>query len=111
MAKFPFLLLGLFLVLTILSQPSVPSATPPSVIPPPILTPSPTPKPLTFAEMNALYGPCVNLPVLMYHHIQEYETAKANGNINITVTPQNFEKHLAYLNDNGYVSITPSQLI
>lgn len=89
----------------------------PVIIPTPTSTPSitptstPTPKPLTFTEMNALYGPCVNLPVLMYHHIQESETAKTNGNSGLTVNPENFEKHLAYLNDRGYISITPAQLI
>ena len=42
-------------------------------------SPSPTPKPLTFAEMNALYGPCVNLPTLMYHHIQPADEAGATS--------------------------------
>ncbi|OGY19015.1 MAG: hypothetical protein A2784_00340 [Candidatus Chisholmbacteria bacterium RIFCSPHIGHO2_01_FULL_48_12] len=110
MAKFPFLLLGLFLVLTILSQPSVPSATPPSVIPSPILTPSPTPKPLTFAEMNTLYGPCVNLPALMYHHIQPQEEAAAKNQTNLTVTPETFRSHLEYLRSKIYNPISPTDL-
>jgi hypothetical protein len=33
-------------------------------------TPPKPPKVLTYAEMNGLYGPCVNLPVLMYHHVE-----------------------------------------
>lgn len=83
----------------------------PSLFPTATPTATSTPRPLSFAEMNTLYGPCVNLPVLMYHHIQESETAKTNGNSGLTVNPVNFEKHLAYLNDKGYVSITPAQLI
>lgn len=83
------------------------------VSPTPTASPSvaPTPKPLTFAEMNALYGPCASLPVLMYHHVQEDETAKQNGNGSLTVSPANFEKQLAYLNDRKYISIGPTDLI
>lgn len=81
--------------------------------PSPTASPSatPTPKPLTFSEMNALYGPCVSLPVLMYHHVQESETAKKNGNGNLTVYPDIFDKQLAYLQSHGYQSIGPSDLI
>jgi len=61
--------------------------------------------------MNALYGPCVDLPVLMYHHIQDYEVAKAGGYSGLTVTPETFQKHLAYLNDKKYTSVTVAQLI
>jgi|CXWL01.1.fsa_nt_gi peptidoglycan/xylan/chitin deacetylase (PgdA/CDA1 family) len=109
-------ILGLSLFVTLRDQlpPRPPTPTPQEKISPTsTLTPSvtPTPKPLTFAEMNTLYGPCVNLPVLMYHHIQESETAKTNGNGYLTVTPATFESHLAYLNDSGYISITPAQLI
>lgn len=108
-------LLGLLAYLAITYQkvlpPPVPSITTPSITPTASPSATPTSKPLTFAEMNALYGPCVNLPVLMYHHVQESETAKTNGNSGLTVNPANFEKHLAYLNDRGYVSITPAQLI
>lgn len=72
---------------------------------------TPTPKPLTFAEMTALYGPCVNLPVLMYHHVQDAETAAQNGNGYLTVSPETFEKQLAYLNEKKYTSIGPAELI
>src|SRR3989344_2007815 len=81
MAKFPFLLLGLFLVLTILSQPSVPSATPPSVIPSP-----------------------------MYHHNQPQEEAAAKIQTNLTVTPETFRSHLEYLRSKIYNPISPTDL-
>ncbi len=91
---------------------SPPAPTPPAA-PTPTASPSatPTPKPLTFAQMTALYGPCVNLPVLMYHHIQDQETATQNGNGYLTVTPEIFEKQLAYLNDKKYTSVGPAELI
>jgi peptidoglycan/xylan/chitin deacetylase (PgdA/CDA1 family) len=47
---------------------------------------------------------------LMYHHIQEEETAKKNGQTNLTVTPEFFRKHLQYLKDNNYSVITMADL-
>ncbi len=68
--------------------------------PPP--TPIPTPKPLTFAEMNALYGPCTRLPVLMYHHIQSKESAVAKKQTSLTVETDLFKSQMTYLKDKGY---------
>lgn len=65
-------------------------------------TPTPTPRPA---------GPCVDLPVLMYHHIQEYAVAKTGGYSGLTVTPETFQKQLAYLNSHGYNSISVAALI
>lgn len=106
-------LLAIITFLTSVFFPSVPSATSvPSVIPAsiPSPTPSPTPKPLTFAEMNQLYGPCVNLPVLMYHHIQPADQAAAKSQTNLTVTPETFRSHLEYLRSKTYNLISPTQL-
>lgn len=81
----------------------------PSVANPPLAetpipspTPTPTPRPA---------GPCVDLPVLMYHHIQEYEVAKTSGYSGLTVTPEIFQNQLAYLNSKGYNSISVAALI
>lgn len=63
---------------------------------------TPTPRPA---------GPCVDLPVLMYHHIQEDAVAKAGGYSGLTVTPETFQKQLAYLNGKGYNSISIAALI
>lgn len=74
-------------------------------------SPTPTkPKPLTFAEMNKLYGPCTNLPVLMYHHVEPEENAKLYKRTGLNVPPATFRKQMEYLNSKGYVSVTPADL-
>lgn len=80
----------------------------PTLIPSP--SPSPSPKPLTFAEMNALYGPCVHLPTLMYHHIQSSEQAAANRQTNLTVNTETFKSQMQYLKDKGYNVVAMSAL-
>lgn len=77
----------------------IPSPTPTGTTNP---TQTPTPKPA---------GPCVDLPVLMYHHIQQYDVAKTGGYSGLTVTPDAFQKQLAYLNDKKYNSVSVAALI
>jgi peptidoglycan/xylan/chitin deacetylase (PgdA/CDA1 family) len=79
-----------------------PSATP---------TPTPTPKPLTFAEMNALYGPCVQLPTFMYHHVQTRDVAISNHQISLTVNTDIFKTQMQYLKDKNYNTLTMNDLI
>ncbi len=74
-------------------------------------SPSPSPKPLTFAEMQALYGPCVSLPTLLYHHVQDAETATANNQKSLTVFTDVFQSHLQYLKDKGYQPVSIEILI
>jgi peptidoglycan/xylan/chitin deacetylase (PgdA/CDA1 family) len=74
-------------------------------------TPTPTPKPLTFAEMNALYGPCVYLPTLMYHHVQNMDEAQKKNQQNLTVSPEYFRKHMQYLKEKGYNVVSFAELI
>lgn len=89
-----------------------PSPTPtpkPTPTPPP--TPTPTPRQLTFNELNSLYGPCAVVPALMYHHVQDLTTAKAEGHGSLTVDTGIFQKQMQYLKDHGYNPIRPEQLI
>ena len=79
--------------------------------PTPTPTPSPTPKPLTFAEMNALYGPCVRLPILMYHHIQTEDAAKADKQTGLTTYTDFFQKQMQYLKDKGYNVASMNDLV
>jgi peptidoglycan/xylan/chitin deacetylase (PgdA/CDA1 family) len=84
-----------------------------SVLAIPTASPSaePTPKPLTFLEMNDLYGPCTNTPVLMYHHVSTPELAKAGGYASLTVYTDTFDKQMSYLSTKGYTSISPPDLL
>lgn len=85
----------------------------PTPVPTPTLspTPTPTPKPLTFTEMNTLYGPCVYLPTLMYHHVQDLQSAKDKKQVSLTVTTDNFRKQMQYLRDRGYNVTSMQDLI
>lgn len=73
-------------------------------------TPKPSPRPLTFGELNALHGPCVNLPVLYYHHIQNMDVAKAAGQQNLTVATNIFIQQMQYLKDHGYVTVATNAI-
>lgn len=77
----------------------------------PTPTPTPTPRPLTFAEMNALYGPCVWLPTLMYHHIQSQDAAKANKQTALTVYTDIFKNQMQYLKDKNYNTVSMNDLV
>lgn len=77
----------------------------------PTPTPTPTPHPLTFAEMNALYGPCVSFPTLMYHHIQMKEAAIADKQTALTVYTDIFKNQMQYLKDRNYNTLTMNDLI
>ena len=74
-------------------------------------TPTATPRPLTFAEMNELYGPCVNLPTLMYHHIQDKVGAKEKNQLALTVETETFRSQMEYLKAKGYRTLGMEELI
>jgi peptidoglycan/xylan/chitin deacetylase (PgdA/CDA1 family) len=80
-------------------------------IPLPSPTPTPTPKPLTFAEMNALYGPCVYLPTLMYHHVQPASVAAEKEQAALTTDEVYFRQQMQYLKDKNYQTISMINLI
>ncbi len=73
--------------------------------PVPLASPTLTPRPLTFEELNALYGPCVRLPVIFYHHVQDMDAAKEKGQQNLTVSTSTFTGQMQYLKDKGYVTL------
>ncbi len=82
--------------------------TPPlSPGPSPTATPSPT---LTFAQMNTLYGPCVKLSTLMYHHIQPEKTAQDKKQTAFTVDTSVFQKQMDYLKSRGYATVSMTDL-
>jgi peptidoglycan/xylan/chitin deacetylase (PgdA/CDA1 family) len=78
---------------------------------PVVATPTPTPRPLTFAEMNALYGPCVYLPALMYHHVQPASVAAEKKQTSLTTDTAYFRNQMQYLKDKGYQTVSMINLI
>lgn len=68
-------------------------------------TKKPTPTPISFEDLNKNFGPCVKLPVLMYHHIEEEVDAKKKGQTGLNVTPEFFRKQMEYLKTKGYEPI------
>lgn len=77
----------------------------------PTQSPSPTVKPLSFAEINAKFGPCVSFPVLMYHHIEDMNISKKNNRSGINVDPSMFLQQMEYLNKKGYKTTFLNDLI
>lgn len=77
----------------------------------PTITPTPTAKILTFEEMNILYGPCIYLPTLMYHHIENADIAKSAGHSGLNVPPEIFKQQMEYLVQKGYQTITAGELV
>jgi peptidoglycan/xylan/chitin deacetylase (PgdA/CDA1 family) len=61
--------------------------------------------------MNQVYGPCVRLPVLTYHHIQTEEAAQAGKQISLTTYTDFFQKQMQYLKDKGYRVASMEDLI
>lgn len=76
---------------------------PPSPTPTPSPSPTPTPVPLI--------GYCLNVPVLMYHHIQPNSEAQSNGQKALSVDNGEFDLQMGYLVGNGYTVISAQQLV
>jgi len=77
--------------------------TPPLSTPTPTEIPTPTPFPLI--------GYCLNVPVVMYHHIQPNAEAQSNGQQALSMDSGEFDNQMAYLNAQGYTAISAQQLI
>lgn len=68
----------------------------------PTLIPTPTSAPLV--------GYCLNVPVLMYHHIQPNAKAQENGQQTLSVDNGEFDLQMGYLVSQGYSIISAQQL-
>ena len=55
-------------------------------------------------------GRGVPVPVLMYHHILELDDGASEGQRTWTVSPDAFAAQMAYLDDQGWRTISPAQL-
>ncbi|MDZ4228094.1 MAG: polysaccharide deacetylase family protein, partial [Candidatus Levybacteria bacterium] len=76
--------------------------TPPPLTPTPTPFPTPTPVPLV--------GYCLNVPVLMYHHIQPNAEAQSKGQKALSVDVGAFDLQMGYLVSSGYTVISAGQL-
>lgn len=54
---------------------------------------------------------CLDVPVLFYHHIQPLTIAKERWEDSLSVDPVNFERHIEYLQRQGYTLISLSTLV
>jgi peptidoglycan/xylan/chitin deacetylase (PgdA/CDA1 family) len=52
----------------------------------------------------------INCPILMYHYISYAPEDADNVLRDLTVTPELFSEHLAFLQENGFTSVTMAQL-
>lgn len=64
-------------------------------------SPTPTPRPYPPAGYH-----CVNLPILMYHHVEPLAQAASEGHAPLTVDSGVFASQMQYLVDRGYTTIT-----
>ena len=86
---------------------------------PSLPTPTPTLTPGQIAEiqrkkfndLNAKYGPCKYVPILMYHHVMDAKAAKEIGSQNLNVPPDVFREQMDYLIGKGYNVIGLEEMI
>lgn len=81
------------------------------------ITPPPTPVrkslvnfPIVNAQDNISNDYCLNVPVLLYHHIKPMQIAEESGHAQLTVDSDLFDKQMAYLKSSGYNSISADEL-
>lgn len=54
---------------------------------------------------------CINVPILMYHHIEPLNMAKEEGHDALTTSPQMFESHILELRKKGYKIISLEEAV
>lgn len=89
-----------------------------SVAPVQNVTPTVTPKPkapeivaIARAEENKANDFCLNVPVLLYHHIAPPAIAQQSGYASLNVDSDLFDQQMAYLSTNGYRSLSGDELV
>jgi len=78
--------------------------------PPPTSTPTLSPTLIPTATPVPLVGYCLNVPVLMYHHIQPDAEAQARGQRALSIDSGQFDLQMSYLISRGYSVISAKQL-
>lgn len=80
-----------------------------SIKPSPTITPKPT-EPVIIPTAQVVNDYCLNVPVLLYHHVQPLSEAKQLGHAQLTVDSGYFDSQMAYLAANGYHSLSADDL-
>lgn len=98
-------------VVTFTPLPASPTLAPPTLPPTASATPPPTPTPLaTPLRLPTPDGEArqrrVRLPILMYHYIEPWPAEASEIRKNLTVRPEDFAAQMAYLHDQGYVTVS-----
>jgi peptidoglycan/xylan/chitin deacetylase (PgdA/CDA1 family) len=75
-------------------------------MPQPTLTPLPTPLPTPDGKLRS-----VRVPILMYHYISVPPWGSDRYRLDLSVTPENFDRQMAWLAENGYITITLQDLL
>lgn len=52
----------------------------------------------------------INVPILMYHYVSPVPDDADVYRVDLTISPENFRNHMAYLQENGYSAITLGDL-
>lgn len=89
---------------------SEPLATP--TVPLESITPEANPPAVDTQSMaTPLADFCLNVPVLMYHHVQPYTIAEQRGQGSLTVDTTVFDQQMQYLITHGYKTISAEDLV
>ncbi len=86
--------------------PTVTATASPSSTPTPTVTPTPTPLPTPDGVQRQ-----VRVPILMYHYVSVPPSDADRYRRDLSVPPELFEQHLAYLKEQGYQTISLDDLI
>jgi peptidoglycan/xylan/chitin deacetylase (PgdA/CDA1 family) len=78
---------------------------------PPTITFTPSPTLIPTATPVPLIGYCLNVPVIMYHHIQPDAEAIAKEQKALNVDSSAFDNQMGYLVSHGYSPISAQQLV
>lgn len=76
-----------------------------------ISSPTPTPTPIPTPTPVPLVGYCLNVPVLMYHHIQPQSQAADKKQTATSVDNGVFDQQIQYLTSQGYTLLTAKELV
>lgn len=81
-----------------------------SPAPTPLPAPSSSPTSKPTPTSHPLVGFCINVPILLYHHIEPQENINGDGHKNLAVNTEYFDKQMAYLVSKGYKTLSMDEL-